>query len=340
METSLIDGWLGENEATPILDDASVSTVRERARSIAQAQTLTRDDGERLATIASELAHNQLAHGRHGQIVVRAIRRADQPGVEIIAADSGEGILDPGGALSCIPRPTGSLGIGLAAVREHADELDVDVRVGEGTCVRARLFAGKPPRWREIGIFGRPYRDEVESGDHAVVRREQDRLVVMLCDGLGHGASARAASTAAVDAFEHAEGATPRAIVEACHAALVGTRGAVLSALAIHESGSPTTLDLSSVGNITVELVGGSASRRFAASSFVVGSRQLGWRAHDEQVTVERREVLLVYSDGIQSRGTVADDHELLRKHPVVIAQQLVERYAREDDDVLVLVAK
>ena len=31
-------------------------------------------------------------------------------------------------------------------------------------------------------------------------------------------------------------------------------------------------------------------------------------------------------------------EHDLLREHPVVIAQRVVERFARDNDDVLVMV--
>jgi hypothetical protein len=42
----------------------------------------------------------------------------------------------------------------------------------------------------------------------------------------------------------------------------------------------------------------------------------------------------------VASRAAIADDLALLREHPVVIAHQLFERFGREDDDALVLVAK
>lgn len=339
MEAPLIVGWLGGgDDAIPMLDEACVSTARQRARSIAREQSMSVDDAERLATIASELAHNQLAHGRDGQIAIRAVSRDGQHGVEIIAADSGRGIADPTRAFDGIPRERGSLGIGLAAVREHAHELDVDVRLGEGTCVRARLFAGVVPRRREVGIFGRPCRDERRSGDHASVFRDDARLLVTVCDGLGHGPPAREASDAAIDVFERYSEESPRSILERSHGALASTRGAVMAVVALSEAAAPL-IELASVGNITVELLRVRSGRRFAATSFVVGAAQRAWRPHVEVVPMDPREILIVHSDGIASRASVADDDALLRQHPIVIAQQLVERFGREDDDVLVLVA-
>ena len=229
-------------------------------------------DGERFATIASELARNQLRHARHGQIAIQAITGGAHRGVEISAVDQGDGIVNPTRALEGAPRVTGSLGVGLAGVREHADEVDIDVRLREGTCIRARLFHGEVPRRREVGVYGRPYRDEPISGDHTSIFRDDDRLVVGVCDGLGHGSLARSAASAAMRVFVEHQTAAPQAIIEACHRGLGPTRGVVMAVVSVAEGGAPR-LDLAAVGNITVQLVQPHSERRFGASSFVVGSR-------------------------------------------------------------------
>ncbi|HSO37570.1 MAG TPA: SpoIIE family protein phosphatase, partial [Labilithrix sp.] len=261
------------------------------------------------------------------------------PGVEIIAADAGGGLLDPTRALEGTPRSQGSLGVGLASARELASELDIDVRVHEGTCLRARVFDGAPARRREVGIFGRPHRDESRSGDHACMKRDDRRLLVGVCDGLGHGAPAREAAGAAMRVFHAEHAAAPKAILEECHRALSGTRGAVMAVVALRERDA-SDLELASVGNITVQLVQPHASRSFGASSFVVGAAQRAWRAHTETVALDPEEVLVLYTDGIASRASLAEELALLRQHPIVIAQHLLERFGREDDDALVLVAR
>ena len=339
MEAFLIDEWLGTEDAIPIADEASVSAVRQKARDVAQTQQMSAVDGARLATIASELAHNQLRHARYGQIAIRPITRGVHRGVEISAADRGEGIADPTRALQGAPHETGSLGAGLAALRELADEVDFDVRIREGTCIRARVFDGEAPRRRQVGVYGRPYRDEPMSGDHARFFRGDDRLVVGVCDGLGHGPLARTAASAAMRVFVEHQRDTPQAIVEACHQGLGPTRGVVMAVISLAEGGVPN-LDLAAVGNITVQLVQPHSERRFGASSFVVGAPQRGWRAHVEVSAIEAGETLIVFTDGIESRASIDEDLALLREHPITIAHQLAVRFARDTDDVLVLVAK
>ena len=74
MDNALLDGWLRDFDLT-VIDEASVSAARTRAREVAASQSLSAEDAGRLATIASELAHNQLFHARAGRIAVRAIAR-------------------------------------------------------------------------------------------------------------------------------------------------------------------------------------------------------------------------------------------------------------------------
>jgi len=339
VETFLIDEWIGgEDGAIPVLDDASLSLVRAKVREVAGAQRLSAVDTERLTTIASELGRNQLRHARRGQLAVRPIARGEHRGVELIAADEGDGIADPTRALEGQPRFEGSLGVGLSSARALAYEIDFDIRLREGTCIRARLFDGAPPKRREVGIYGRPYRDEPRSGDHACVQRDDDHLVLGVCDGLGHGNPARSAAGEAMRSFMHHRHDSPMAILEAAHAALGPTRGAVMAVVALRQQ--ETKLELASVGNVTTELVQPRAERRFGGSSFVLGSPQRGWRAQSTHDAVAREEVILLFTDGIASRASIESDFALLREHPVIIAHQLVERFGREDDDCLVLVAK
>lgn len=334
----MIAEWLGTEDAIAIADDASVSEARLRARRVAAEQGLGLVQAERLVLIASELARNQLRHAWRGQIAVRAIARGEQRGVEIVAVDEGPGISDPELGLRGVPRGAGSLGVGLAAARENADEIDFDVRIQEGTVVRARVFENEVPRRREVGVFGRPYRLERQSGDHACFFRSEDRLLIGVCDGLGHGAPAREASGMAMRTFAAHRTASPQAILEECHGALGPTRGVVMSVVSLPE-GAGSCLDLASVGNITIELVRPRGARRFAASSFVLGSPRRGWRPHVEAAPFQPDETLIVFTDGISSRSSISEDLELLREHPIVIAQRLVQRFGR-DDDVLVLVAR
>ncbi len=339
MEALLIELWLGStDDVLRILDEASISLARQRAREVAAEVGLSLEDGELLAVIASELGHNQLRHGGDGRIAVRPIARGTHVGVEISAADRGPGITDPKTALAAAPRATGSLGFGLASVARLADEVDIDTRLGEGTCVRARKLSPGAPAHPQVGVFGRPVKGEPRSGDHALVRRTGSSVTVGLCDGLGHGPSAREAADLALSTFDgHAE-RSPVEVLEACQHALVGTRGAVMAVARVDTE--RRDVEVATVGNIVTEVVGPREARRFGGVSHVLGAPRRGLRLSGETRPLGAGELLVLFSDGVSSRATIRDDLALLRQHPVVIAQELLLRFGREHDDALVAVVR
>ncbi len=281
--------------------------------------------------------NNQLAHARRGQVAIHAIERSGVPGLEIVAADLGPGIADPRLALDGPGPSDRSLGAGISGARRMVHELDVDVRWGQGTCVRARAFAEPLPRRREIGILGRPIPGERISGDHAVFARAGDVLLCAVIDGLGHGPLAADASDHAAAVALASLALTPAAILEACDTALEGTRGAVM-AVAVDEAAG--AMELASVGNVTTGLAAHRSLRLFSGTSATLGMRGRKRRVRTENAPADRDEMLLLYTDGMSTRVTLEDEPGLLRDHPIVIAQYLLGAFGREHDDVLVLVAR
>lgn len=338
MEALLVDEWVERGTAIEIIDGASVALARERVRELGREYRLPLEVIEPMVLVASELGHNQLAHARGGRIAVHAVEREGAGGLEIVAADRGAGILDPTTAFEGRPRASGSLGVGLASACDLAFEVDADVRLGEGTCIWARKFAGEVTRRRQVGIMGRPHPEERRSGDHAWFRRAGTELTVGVCDGLGHGAPAREASSAAFTAFRAAVDRSPAEILEVSHAALHRTRGVVMAVARIDERTG--AFELASVGNVGAHVYGFRTGRRFGGSSFVLGSPQRVRKIREETSTIDAHETLVMFTDGVTARLALEDELDLFRRHPLVAAHQILERFARDDDDVLVLVAR
>jgi anti-sigma regulatory factor (Ser/Thr protein kinase) len=315
-------------------DEASIILAREAIRQQAAAAGLEAARAEALVTAASELGHNQLAHARRGWLAVSTIARDGVAGIEVVAGDEGRGIGDPSAALRGAPRASGSLGVGLSAAYRLCDEMDFDVRAGEGTWIAARKFAAPVPR-SEVGIFGRPIAGETESGDDAALVRTPRALLVAVADGLGHGPEAREASARAMAVVR--AGGEPRALLASCHQALQGTRGAVMAAARFdHAAG---VLTHAGAGNITSHLYRLRAGRRFGAVSCVLGAPGPEPRLREDREPLVPRPLLVMFSDGVSARADVSEDLELLRQPPLVIAHQLVARHGRSTDDALVLVA-
>lgn len=152
---------------------------------------------------------------------------------------------------------------------ELADEIDFDVRIGEGTSVRARKFAEPTGKRRQVGIFGRPHPDETISGDHACFVRSNVALLVAVADGLGHGPLAREASELAIETVREHENAALWTIVGAVHEALAHTRGTVLATSRFVSEGR---IETARVGNMSVHVHGPTIARRLSGPSFVLGA--------------------------------------------------------------------
>ncbi|MGH7295993.1 MAG: ATP-binding protein, partial [Polyangiaceae bacterium] len=261
--------WIGEADCSAVIDEASVALVRERVRAAATEAGLGETPAASLVNVASELAHNQRVHARGGVIAVRAVTRGEQRGLEVVAADRGSGIVDVARALEGRPSRPGSLGVGLAAVLELADEVDFDVRLGEGTCVWARKFDAPAPRRPRVGVYGRAFPGERTSGDDAAFVRSGHSLLMGVADGLGHGEAAREASVRVAREITASAEDAPEAVITRCAPRLERTRGAVVAVARLQATGQ---MDVAGVGNVAAHLYGPGASWRFGGSSFVLGA--------------------------------------------------------------------
>ena len=59
-----------------------------------------------------------------------------------------------------------------------------------------------------------------------------------------------------------------------------------------------------------------------------------------ERVTVKPGSVLVMFTGGLKSRTTLKGELEILRQPVITIAQHLLDKYARADDDALVCVIR
>lgn len=322
-----------------VLDEASLTVVRDRVRAVASEASVPSEVTDRALLVATEIGRNHLRHARGGRIAARAITRGEHRGLELVAADRGPGLVDVATSLDALPRAEGTLGVGIGSVRRLSSEVDFDVRVGEGTRIVARLFDRAAPRRREVGVYGRPIAGEKVSGDHALFRRIDEALVLGVCDGLGHGPPAREAAHAAMKVFFERANETPVAILDAAHGELGRTRGVVMAIARVAENTS--ALETASVGNIDVQVCSPRSARRFGGTSAVVGgSVRPPAKPRSETVSLGDGDLVVLATDGIGSRLSIEGDLALLRQHPIVIAQRVIERFGRANDDALVLVAR
>lgn len=177
-----------------------------------------------------------------------------------------------------------------------------------------------------------------ESGDAFAVYPRPGGALLAVIDGLGHGSGAAAAARRAVAILKAECHLEVCELLERCHEGLRETRGAVMS-LACYDHAS-SSLEWAGVGNVEGVLLRavvlpGVADAELGASGGVLGFRMPAPRV--SRLSVVRRDLLILATDGI--RG------EFLRqvnRHaaPQAIADQVLARFSRGDDDALVLVAR
>jgi anti-sigma regulatory factor (Ser/Thr protein kinase) len=334
---ALLNRWLEGTDAVLTLDGGSVAQARERVRAVGRSQGLPEPEVERMAIVVSELGNNQLAHAHGGAIAVLPIERGGLRGLEVIAADRGQGIASPTAALRGGESPSGSLGQGLASVVRLADEVDFDVRWTEGTCIRARKYLKPPPYRCEVAVLSRPYPGEPLSGDHALWVWGREGLLVAVADGLGHGREAREAADRAMELLREQPLLTPEVLLERCDAGLKGTRGAAVGVVR-WERGSGA-LAHACVGNVSGMVCRPGEVSTMPCTAGTLGIAQPRTRIARFESSLRAGDLLVMHTDGLATRTTV-EDAVLLRRHPLEVAHELMQRFGKNSDDALVLVAR
>src|SRR5258706_15575434 len=100
----------------------------------------------------------------------------------------------------------------------------------------------------EWSVASRPFPGQRVSGDLGVVIPWSDGVLLAVIDGLGHGEEATVAARLAVTVLEQYAGEPVIMLVQRCHRALLHTRGAVMTVVALNTGND--TLTALGIGNV------------------------------------------------------------------------------------------
>lgn len=317
----------------PVQDPSEIGHARRTAQKLAEQQGFDSEDAGRVALLATELASNLLKHAGQGALHLRAVPGADGQGIELLAVDRAQGF-DAATCLADGYSTQGTQGIGLGAVTRLAEVFDMHTDA-RGSVLMARLYRrdGKGSDLR-IGVSHHALFDDPACGDTWHVTLAHGRLSALVVDGLGHGpeaeeAAQRAATAFAVDAF-----LDPLLLTEQMHQAMGGTRGGAV-AIAQYDARNGR-LAFTGIGNIGASLVAPTRVRGLASLPGIVGGQYRKAQVFDYADVTGN--LLILYSDGLQSRWNLQDYPGLVHRHPAVIATVLHRDFCRGRDDVTVLV--
>ncbi|MGE5624321.1 MAG: SpoIIE family protein phosphatase [Bacillota bacterium] len=178
-----------------------------------------------------------------------------------------------------------------------------------------------------------------ESGDRHVILHLPHGALVAVIDGLGHGSEAAAAAQRAVVNIEqYAEGDSLIALVKRCHAALVGTRGAVMNLAAFDTR--EDTLTWLGIGNVEGRILLRTTNPGYAQQGLLLRPGVVGQKLPRLQTSVtrvQRGDMVIFATDGIDPdfvEGVHTGDSTQ------EIAERIVTRYCKKNDDALALVVR
>lgn len=323
------------------VDDLSrVGEARRAAETIARSCGLDEQARGKLGIVVTEAATNLARHSRDGFMLLRDTGPTGVAGVEMLAVDHGPGMQDLSRYFADGYSTAGSSGAGLGAIRRQASELDVHSRPGQGTVLMARVFAtgaDRPaPPMLDVGVVCVALDGETACGDAWRVHQDDRRALVLLADGLGHGAKAAEAADVATSVFSTGADRSPKELVLQLHEALRATRGAALAVAEIKrtESGG-AIVTYCGVGNTVASLDGAEGSRSFISMNGTAGLALHG--VQELALPWAGEQILIMHTDGIATRWRLGAYPDLRQRTPAIVAAVLYRDFARARDDATVL---
>jgi anti-sigma regulatory factor (Ser/Thr protein kinase) len=288
-----------------------------------------------LAILANEVSRNVLIHGGGGQVIVAGFRNLAGPLARIVALDKGAGIQNVAQAMEDGYSTAGSMGEGLGAMKRLATRFELFTGSG-GTAVLLEVGTVDPKNQVEVAGMALPYPGERVCGDSWCFDQKADRTIAVIVDGLGHGLGAADAANEAIQTFRGRASMGPADILSYMHDALKKTRGAVAGLVEIVPA--QHRLTFAGIGNASASLIGRDTSQNLVSHNGTLGVTAP--RIQEFQAEWNSDSVLVMHSDGLQTKWDLSSYPGLLRRHPALICGTLMRDFRRQRDDASVVVLK
>ncbi|HVL50848.1 MAG TPA: SpoIIE family protein phosphatase [Actinomycetota bacterium] len=194
------------------------------------------------------------------------------------------------------------------------------------------------PAFLSSAVAERAMPGEYRSGDLSVVVPVVGGALVAVIDGLGHGMEAAAAATAARDTVRSCAGEPIEVVLEQCHNALRGTRGAVITLAQVDQQRDELTwIGVGNVeGRIWPALPGATLNRQAPPLRGGVVGHALP-KLRSSTLTLSRGDLLILSTDGVSNNF----HEEFMLNGPVQqIADDIMDKHWTGKDDALILVAR
>ncbi|NQT69469.1 MAG: SpoIIE family protein phosphatase [Desulfobacteraceae bacterium] len=188
----------------------------------------------------------------------------------------------------------------------------------------------------QFGIVNQALKGQNLCGDACFIKEFENKALIAVIDGLGHGPDAAAASNAAVEHIKINYQKSLTEIIKGCHEEMKMTRGAAIGIALIDLESS--TLRYAGVGNIEVRVKSRTTIRPISINGI------LGYnfrKVREEEFPYRQGDMIILHSDGISAKFDLdLYPPEFLGQHPQTIAERIAAEFGRETDDLTIVVAR
>jgi anti-sigma regulatory factor (Ser/Thr protein kinase) len=315
-------------------DPSAAAACRGAALALASKLEFPAARTDQLTLAVTEAATNLHKHASQGSMLLRIARQDGSPGIELVTIDAGPGFRDAAAALRDGHSTSGTLGIGLGAIRRLADFCDLYSVPGQGTALVARFWSTPHPGTVPYAGLARPITGETECGDIFGAVEADGRLTGVLCDGLGHGPLAASAALQGVAAVLEDPAGEPAALIERAHRRMAHTRGGAVAVVQV----SGRVARFAGLGNVAATILADGARKGMLSVPGIAGHQARTIRQFEYDVPPGA--AVILHSDGISARWEPAALPGLNARDPLVVAATLLAQAGSRRDDAGVLVLK
>lgn len=187
----------------------------------------------------------------------------------------------------------------------------------------------------QFGVINRALKGQTACGDAYFIKEFENKVLIAVVDGLGHGPDAAVAAERAVEYIaDHHKGSLTE-IIEGSHERLKETRGAVAGIALIDRDRS--VFRYSGVGNIDIRVRARTKIRPISVNGILGHNLR---KVREEAFPYSAGDMIILHSDGISGNFDLNRyPPELFRQHPQEIAKRIAAEFGRERDDLTIVVA-
>lgn len=311
-----------------------------------------------ISIVVNELCTNLIKHQSvEGKLIFKQIESNGRIGIEIISEDKGPGIINVDEVIKDGISTKGTMGGGLGAIKRLMDNFELYSRTnnnlgkqiryghlleknGIGTIVitqkwlKNSLDIGK--KEVKISVMSRPYMGCKVNGDVYYIKESNNKVILALIDGLGHGIEANKAAQRAKELLEENNYKPMKELLYSIDNGMKHTRGAVIGVCIINKDSK--SFEYGSIGNVQLRYIFNNKTRKFIATHGTLGV-SFNTKVNVQQSSYENGGIIVMNTDGISNKWEYAEYSSIPKQNPAVLSNMISRDFAKDNDDATVLVA-